>query len=231
MLNRVSLVLLPSLFFLAVVRPLAPQSAGHQPQPSAPIPMPVDRAAASYEIYAALLPLGETAGPGWPHDLWLVQNTTVSTIPSAEPCARNPTSDAASPLYMDPRASLKPTEDGREDFEQVLQDFDEHCHDRVILDPGAWKTKVPVRLLNEQEQSEFQRWRSGAPDPVLARKYKGAPALYGFSEVYFNAHSTVALVYATHWCGGLCGEGMWVALARKDGHWKRLNWTSSSWIS
>lgn len=227
MVHRESVILLAAVLFFPWAHPGAQEN---QPELPPPIPMPADRAA-SYEIYATLLPLGETAGPGWPHDLWLVQDTTVTAIPPTEPCARNPASDAASPFDMDPGKSMRPTDDGREDFNQALQDFDEHCHDRVILDPNAWKTKVPVRLLNAEEQKEFQRSRFGPPDPVLARKFKGAPALYAFSEVYFNAQSSFALVYATHWCGGLCGQGMWIALALKDGHWKQLNWTTSSWIS
>jgi hypothetical protein len=37
------------------------------------ISVPADRAAASYQIYSDLIPLGETAGAGWPHELWPIQ--------------------------------------------------------------------------------------------------------------------------------------------------------------
>ena len=62
-------------------------------------------------------------------------------------------------------------------------------------------------------------------------QYEGAPSLYGFSSVFFNKSHTVALVYATHYCGSLCGEGFWVALALEDGSWKELECDCSGWIS
>lgn len=78
-------------------------------------------------------------------------------------------------------------------------------------------------LLNEEAQSDFQVRRDsnvgGAVDP-----YAGAPALYGFSAVFFNNSRNVALVYVTQWCGGLCGEAYWVALALEEGRWKKLKW-------
>jgi hypothetical protein len=68
-------------------------------------------------------------------------------------------------------------------------------------------------------------------DSDTTAKYRGAPALYGFSEVYFNANHTAALVYATDWCGNLCAHGFWVAFAFERGRWQRLNWNSTMWIS
>jgi hypothetical protein len=41
----------------------------------APIPMPADRTSDSYRIYSSLIPLGETAGKGWSHEVWLVRAT------------------------------------------------------------------------------------------------------------------------------------------------------------
>jgi hypothetical protein len=93
-----------------------------------------------------------------------------------------------------------------------------------------WKLPVPVRLLNAKQQAEFEL-HVGLPEPTAEDKYKGAPALYGFSEVYFNAKHTVALVYATHYCGSRCGEGFWIALTLEGGEWKGLPWKTSGWIS
>jgi hypothetical protein len=133
---------------------------------------------------------------------------------------------------MNPHQAVHPTDDRRQDFAEILQDFDHHCHDRLILDPNSWKVAIPVRLLNAQEQKEFQSTRMNSnPSTAAAQKFKGAPALYAFSQVYFNAHHTVALVYATHWCGGLCGQGFWIAFALENGKWKPLRWNATTWIS
>ena len=130
---------------------------------------------------------------------------------------------------MNPHEDVHPPEDRRQDFQEILEDFDVHCHDRIALDPNAWHLTAPVRLLNADEQAEFRA--TVALGKARPDKYKGAPALYGFSEVYFNSSHTVALVYATHFCGGLCGQGFWSAFALENGEWKRLRWEAASWIS
>lgn len=217
----------------AIAFPLLPHallSQNNPPQPQ-PIPMPADRAAESYRIYSSLIPLGETAGKDWPHSFWLVRNATITAVQPNQPCRPVPRSDNAAGFDggMNPHTAVHPTADRAQDFAQILEDFDAHCHDSIVLSPTLWQTSAPVHLLTPAEQKEYEQSRFANSE--IAAKYKGAPALYGFSEVYFNLRHTVALVYATHWCGGLCGQGMWMALALQDGHWKPLHWPSVSWIS
>lgn len=197
---------------------------------SAPIPMPDNRAADSYAIYSVLMPVGETAGKNWTRKLWLVRDTTQAFIPLNEPCKPTTAKQTPPDSPTNPHVAVTPSEDRRRDYEEILEDWDSHCHDRLLLDRDAWHTSVPVLLLNEQAQSDFQVRRnsdvSGVVDP-----YEGAPALYGFSMVLFNKAHNVAMVYATQWCGGWCGDGLWVALALEEGQWKRLRWDSVYSIS
>ncbi len=211
---------------------LFPAWAPSQTAPStSTIPMPPDRADDSYRIYSSLLPLGETGGNSWPHDLWLVRDATISAVPADQPCAPPPNADHTFP-GMNPHLDVHPPPDQVQDYLEILRDFDVHCHDRIKLDADKWNVKAPIRLLSPEEQKEFESTRFGpAKDNPASAKFKGAPALYGFSEVYFNAAHTVALVYATHWCGGLCGQGFWLAFALDDGKWKPLRWAATSWIS
>jgi hypothetical protein len=134
---------------------------------------------------------------------------------------------------MNPHSNVKPSEDRRQDYNEILEDFDRHCHDRITLDPHAFHLSVPLRLLDKTEENEFMSTRATHPaDPAIAAKYKGAPALFRFSEVYFNHSRTVALVYATSWCGGLCGQGFWIPETLQNGQWVPLQgWNSTSWIS
>ena len=204
--------------------------------PVAPaLPIPTDRLVDSYSIYSSLIPLGETAGNNWPHDLWLVRDTTLTVVPPDQPCLPPPESGqaASSNISMNnPHVAVHAPADQQQDYQELLQDFDRHCHERMMLDSKDWKLSAPIRLLMPSEQKEFQASHFGASaDPAIAAKYKGAPALYGFSQVYFNEHHTVALVYATQWCGGRCGQGFWLAFALQNGHWEPLHWNSSSWIS
>ncbi len=199
--------------------------------------MPEDRKAASYSIYSMLMPLGETAGKNWPHKLWLVQDITVSVIPANEPC-RPVTSKDDRPLVamtMNPHVAVKPAGNQAQDFVEILEDWDRHCHDRILLDRDGWHTLVPVVLLDSKARADHGSSRNTVirdeADHREVDKYEGAPSLYGFSPVFFNKSHTVALVYLTHYCGGLCGEGFWVALALENGRWKQLQWDCPGWIS
>jgi hypothetical protein len=195
-----------------------------------PIPMPADRVADSYRIYSNLIPLGETGNDGWPRDLWLVEDTTVTVVLPDQPCV--PSKTSSSFMSNNPHIAVHPPADQQQNYLEILHDFDLHCHEKLALDPNAWKLAAPVRLLTPKEQTEFQSTRSrNHRGAVATEKYKGAPALYGFSEVYFNFNHTVALVYATHWCGDLCGEGFWTAFTLDNGEWKQLRWNSEHWIS
>ena len=193
-------------------------------------PMPSDRAEDSYAIYSKLLPLGETAG--WPASYYDVTDTTITAVEPKSPCriqrATTPIERAGS-QGMNPHTAVSPPDKDKQDYEEILTDFDSHCHERLSLSSDSWKAKLPVHLLNQMEQDEFQASRNSSS--ATADKYKGSPALYAFSQVFFNAHHTVAMVYATHWCGGLCGQGFWIAFARQNGTWKQLQWGSVSWIS
>jgi hypothetical protein len=225
MLSCVSSVLLPALFLSVFSQPVAQQSAG-KPVALPPIPMPAARADASYAIYALLVPSGETAGPSWPQDLWLVSDTTVTLATPGRPCWA-PTVNGQTPLLdtMNPHLAVQPAGEDRHDFDEILLDFDKRCHERVALHP--WKSAKPLHMLNDAQQTEFERTRFPR-DATTPDKYKGAAALYSFSEVYFNAHSTVAMVYVSTWCGNVCGQGWWSAFALREGHWKPLRWGSVS---
>ncbi len=192
-------------------------------------PIPLERRMESFAIYAKLLPNGETALPQWPHAMWLVQDATVTVVPDGQPCAPAPGPDVSP---MNPHEYVHPTPDHGEDFKEILEDFDRHCHDRLMLQPDIWHLSVPVLLLTPEEQREAQETQFGTRgDGDLGAKYKGASAIFGFSEVYFNKRHTVAMVFLVDWCGNLCGHESWLALALEDGRWKPLPWQMPFGIS
>jgi len=194
---------------LVVIALSSAVTAQEQNARSAPMPMPADRATESYQIYSSLMPLGETAGRNWPHERWLVADATVTVVPDGESCKLDPTTldknSVEARTSMNPHLAVHPPENRRNDFNEILRDFDRHCHDRITLDPSGWSLPVPVVLLSSEEEAKYKAMRfTGEP---VDEKYKGAPGVYAFSMVYFNENHTVALVYATHNCGSLCGEG------------------------
>lgn len=66
--------------------------------------------------------------------------------------------------------------------------------------------------------------------------YKKFPRSGGFvyvSAVGFNSDRTLALVYAGHSCGGLCGGGGYRFLKKVDGKWTEINFPGQTctWVS
>lgn len=194
-------------------------------------PMPPDRADDSYAIYSQLLPLGETAN--WPAKFYAVESVTITAVPADAPCmvpaAKTGDGELLGGSGMNPHVALAPPSSNRQDYEQLLSDFDAHCHDRLELSADPWNAKLPVHMLNQADQEEFRRTR--LPSHSEAERNQGSPALYAFSQVYFNTHHTVAMVYSTHWCGSLCGQGFWIVLGKENGAWKCLPWPAANWIS
>lgn len=206
-----------------------------QAKAPAPIPMPSWRAAHSYQIYSQLM-LARASSRA-PDEFWLIQDATVTAVRPNEPCHTDPKVSDKYSINMNPHVAVHPPQYYEQDFREILADFDAHCHETVTLDASLFDTPIPVRLLNSTQQDQFRATHYPAPGTMTpelasaAAQFRGATALYAFSEVYFNAHQTVALVYATHWCGMLCGGGGWVAFALEDGNWKRLNWSATGWVS
>jgi hypothetical protein len=213
--------------------PFMPEAKPVTRPPLPAIPMPQDRAAESYSIYSQLLPVGALGNPGWPRAMLLLSDTTVSLVPPDEPCLA---SDAGlSGNSMNPHIAVRAPDEMKQDLDEMLEDFDHRCHERILLTFDAFKLVVPLHLLSPDEQDEFVSTRfdqnAGHEGDRIAARYKGAPGLSSFSQVYFNAHHTRAMVYATGWCGGLCVQSFWVVMEFENGQWKRLTWDTASEMS
>jgi hypothetical protein len=189
--------------------------------------MAQDRADDSYVIYAQLLKSGPIEWRGARRKQWLLEATTnampleVSCAPVAEHAGMN---RLAGP--MEPHTSVQAPPERKTEWDEVLDDYDRHCHDVVQLDASELKTEIPVRLLNDKETQAF---RANPIHPPA--EFADGAGLHRFTQVYFNAHHTLALVEQGMWCGGLCGNWRWVVLEKKDGEWKPLPWVHTSMIS
>jgi hypothetical protein len=64
----------------------------------------------------------------------------------------------------------------------------------------------------------------GQPMPMPA-------GLHRFTEVFFNANHTLALVEEGMWCGSLFGNWTWVVLERRDGRWQMMPWVNATAVS
>jgi hypothetical protein len=80
--------------------------------------------------------------------------------------------------------------------------------------------------LNAEDKKNFMKDLVRPP-----AEFADGAGLHRFTEVFFNANHTLALVEEGMWCGTLCGNWTWVVLGRRKGRWEILPWVHTSAIS
>jgi hypothetical protein len=216
----------PSPFVATLLIPIPVFSQSNIPESSVhpAVSMPFDRTAESYQIYSQLILLMKDPDPHKQHRFAAVRDETAPVVPRGQPCWANPGSSEALEFdwSMNPHLSVHPPDDARKDFEEILGDFDARCHQQMQLQPQSFHTDWPVHVLSPAEQDDFRAALN--PGSTAAAEYHDVLALFSFSEVFFNANHTVALVYVNASCGAMCGEGLWVAFGLRDNQWRPLRW-------
>ncbi len=166
--------------------------------------MPGDRGADSYTIYSQLLKEGPIEWREVKRSEWLLESTT-SAVPTENPCRPNSEAESSG---VNPHFAVKAPQDRQAEWNQVLADYDEHCHDLIQLDRDSFKTELPVHLVNPEDTRKME-------DPLKAAPVRASGGMHHFSEVFFNPNHTLALVNQGMWCGGLCGNATWVVLPHR----------------
>lgn len=208
-------------------------SFAQQPTPpprSEPRPMPLDRAADSYEIYSQLLPGHEIEWGDVPRSFWLMEGVAKAE-PLDSPC---PSGGA-----MNPHKAIQSPPSRQMDFAEVLGDFDAHCHERYQLDASQFHLKLPIRMLDEEGQKRYVSHVAGylppqnniMQAPPTPEEFKGAAGMHSFTAVYFNNAHTLAITEIGMYCGGLCGNWGWVVLERRNDRWVSLPWVRTRMMS
>jgi hypothetical protein len=89
---------------------------------------------------------------------------------------------------------------------------------------------ISYRLLSSAEHDKFFEKKGVAGWSDFYKKYPKSSGFWTFSPVGYNAQGSEALVYVGHHCGGLCGTGHLVLLAKENGRWVVKN-RVMLWIS
>jgi hypothetical protein len=89
--------------------------------------------------------------------------------------------------------------------------------------------KLPIKNVLVEEK-ELDRFRREGGWEEFYKKYPESGGFISFSQVGFNPERSQALVYFEHWCGGLCGSGLYLLLEKSEGGWKVAK-AHRSWIS
>jgi hypothetical protein len=217
-------LIMRSFILLLTCLELAAQMAAQAGTPhfAQPMPMPADRSEDSYAIYSQLLKSGPIEWRDVSRRHWLIEDTTNAT-PLDMACHAAP---GVNSIEINPHEVVQAPKNRQTEWNEVLTDYDQHCHDVIQLDVQSFRTELPVRLLNTEDKHSFMR-DPGNPPPEFA---DGA-GLHRFTEVFFNANHTLALVEEGMWCGSLCGNWTWVVLERRDGRWQMMPWVNATAVS
>ena len=192
--------------------------------------MPSDRIADSYAIYQQVLPSNAIEWSEAPRTQWLLEGVTTAK-PLSVACDASEMTDL-------PKAVTPPPE-RKAEWQEVLDDFAAHCHDRYQLHAENFKLALPLRLLDKDAQTLYWKGVTGfmppkgniMQAPPTPDDFKGAHGLHSFSAVYFNRNHTLAATYFGMGCGSLCGNWTWVVLEKTSSGWNRLPWAHVNMMS
>jgi hypothetical protein len=93
-------------------------------------------------------------------------------------------------------------------FREAVEDFRTRRYERLQLKRN-FHLNADYVLLNPGQVAAYKQAQTGYP------------AVNFFSEVYFNAKQTAALVYRNVFCGHLCANGQWIYLEKQGKQWVR----------
>ena len=115
-----------------------------------------------------------------------------------------------------PDAQLKPPGYDPKPFQEALTDFNARKYQRENLAHSV-QVGSSYPMLSQQEVAEFRASRSSATaSNSSGTRYSGCAGVSYFSDVYFSARHTAALVYMLNWCGSLCGQGEWIYVEKRE---------------
>jgi hypothetical protein len=128
---------------------------------------------------------------------------------------------------------LRPDDESAKTIGTALDDF-------VKVNKTKWqlqekfRLEIPYKLVDSatiisiiNPFTEKEDWKE------FYKLYPDSNGFVDLSAVGFNADKTVAVVSKGRWCGGLCGEGEYYVLQKKEGKWIPLKWQGEgcSWVS
>jgi hypothetical protein len=113
-----------------------------------------------------------------------------------------------------------------EEMKAALQNFSEltAAYQASTAEPAKLKHNFNLSVdytLVSKKKALAQLAKQHGETTQFSKSYPGSETvgLVGLSRVGFNADHTQALLYAVHWCGNGCGDGLFVLLRKEANQW------------
>jgi hypothetical protein len=196
-------------FVASLVPSISPSIVVGSPQEAVSKPPAAYDDADAYEVYSAILP------QEWPWREGDARTLVIRT--ETEPYAM----------------CVKPDRDSEKIVGTAITDYMKKNARKWLLQRQFGLSK-PYDMVSSDELDTIFKTEGSAGWPKFYERHPNSGGWIELSAVGFNASKTIAVVYAGHSCGRLCGGGTFQILQKVDGKWKPFRLTggtSCSWAS
>jgi len=163
----------------------------------------------AYKVYSAILP------NEWP---WSEANATTLVIRTE-----------TEPYTM----CIAPDKESEKVVGSAIANYKKENATKWLLQREFDITK-PYEMVSDEEIANIFKLDGSAGWKTYYERHPNSGGWIELSAVGFNPSKTIAVVYAGHSCGGLCGGGTFHILQKVDGKWMPLRLkggTSCAWAS
>lgn len=174
-----------------------------------------------YAVYSAVI-----------RDMYLEQEPKLLVIWQDTYCPQTPDEDKPDEKVDDIRRQMEEYAAGKLSAlkDETIKDFRAHARECRSL---GRQFDAPVKYLlitRKDFDSLFHQGEIEGGWNRFYKKYPGSSGVIGFSNEGFNSQMDQALVSTSRGCGGLCGAGYYVLLAKEQGVWK-VQSKVMTWVS
>lgn len=157
-----------------------------------------------------------------------------STIPSQErPLHAADTRTLVIRIETEPyKMCVNPDKESERIVGSAIADYEKKNSKKWLLQ-RQFEIGKPYEMVSGDELDLIFRVQGSKGWPKFYERHPDSGGWIELSAVGFNALKTIAIVYAGHSCGGLCGGGTFHILQKVNGKWIPLqfNGTSCAWAS
>ena len=132
----------------------------------------------------------------------------------------------------DRSACLKPNPDQEKTLGPLIENY-RKVNEKPSLLLRRFELPYKYELVEHAIVNGFFKEKGPGGWPDFYKRFPDSNGYAYVSAVGFNDDKTLALVYAGHSCGGLCGGGSYYFMKKVDGRWTEVNFPGQTctWVS